>query len=372
MVAPEVLGVSVPSLAVQPLVENAVRHGIEAKEGPGHISISAVGVGSEAEITVEDDGVGARPEQVRAVLSGSRAATTSGSPTSTRGCARPTETGTASSSKPPSEPGPRSAFAYPSSALTCTDDPGSTYPAAMTTANGGQGGFVGAHQGGADGRDRQSDLAGLVAAERDGHPPLLHALVVDDEAPAAAELAWLLEQDERIGPVRTVHSGADALRALDSAPADVIFCDIHMPGLDGMELARVLGRFAEPPQIVFVTAYGDHAVGAFEVAAADYVMKPVRQARLSEAVRKVHARHSLSAAPAAPPASTEPADETIPVELGGVTTFVQRSDILYVQAQGDYARLHTASASHLVRMSLTNLEERWARPDSRGSTDPRW
>lgn len=70
MVAPEVLGVSVPSLAVQPLVENAVRHGIEAKEGPGHISISAVDVGSEAEITVEDDGVGARPEQVRAVLSG--------------------------------------------------------------------------------------------------------------------------------------------------------------------------------------------------------------------------------------------------------------------------------------------------------------
>ncbi len=229
----------------------------------------------------------------------------------------------------------------------------------MTTANGGQGGFVGAYQGGADGRDRQSDLAGQVAAEHDGHPPLLHALVVDDEAPAAAELAWLLEQDERIGPVRTVHSGADALRALDSAPADVIFCDIHMPGLDGMELARVLGRFAEPPQIVFVTAYGDHAVGAFEVAAADYVMKPVRQARLSEAVRKVHARHRLSAAPAAPPATSEPADETIPVELGGVTTFVQRSDILYVQAQGDYARLHTASASHLVRMSLTNLEERW-------------
>ena len=70
MVAPEVLGVSVPSLAVQPLVENAVRHGIEAKEGPGHISITAVDVGSEAEITVEDDGVGARPEQVRAVLSG--------------------------------------------------------------------------------------------------------------------------------------------------------------------------------------------------------------------------------------------------------------------------------------------------------------
>ncbi|NYE00158.1 DNA-binding LytR/AlgR family response regulator [Kineosphaera limosa] len=184
----------------------------------------------------------------------------------------------------------------------------------------------------------------------------LQALIVDDEAPAAAELAWLLEQDERIASVRTVHSGADALRALDAAAADVIFCDIRMPGLDGMELARVLGRFAEPPQIVFVTAYSDHALGAFEVAAVDYVMKPVRQARLGEAVRKVAARtHSGGATVAA----AQPVDETIPVELGGVTTFVQRSDILYVQAQGDYARLHTADASHLVRMSLTHLEERW-------------
>lgn len=187
----------------------------------------------------------------------------------------------------------------------------------------------------------------------------LRALVVDDEAPAAAELAWLLEHDDRIEHVRTVGSGADALRALDAAPADVIFCDIRMPGLDGMELARVLGRFVEPPQIVFVTAYSDHALGAFDVAAVDYVMKPVRHARLAEAVRKVYARFARAAVPAPAPVA-EPTDETIPVELGGITTFVQRSDILYVQAQGDYVRLHTAGASHLVRMSLTNLEDRWS------------
>lgn len=214
------------------------------------------------------------------------------------------------------------------------------------TASGGSGGSGAPPETGADGQGQ-------------GGAATLRALVVDDEAPAGAELAWLLEQDERIGEVRTAPSGADALRALDASPADVIFCDIRMPGLDGMELARVLGRFAEPPQIVFVTAYGDHAVGAFEVAAVDYVMKPVRQARLAEAVRKVHSMHALTGGGAHTPALPKPADETIPVELAGVTTFVQRSDILYVQAQGDYARLHTASASHLVRMSLTNLEERW-------------
>lgn len=230
----------------------------------------------------------------------------------------------------------------------------------MTTASGGlpRNGVVLGNGSGPTGSATPPE-PGSVALGAGPAPATLRALVVDDEAPAAAELAWLLEQDERIGQVRTVHSGTDALRSLDTEPADVIFCDIRMPGLDGMELARVLGRFAEPPQIVFVTAYGDHAVGAFEVAAVDYVMKPVREPRLAEAVRKAHSLHTLTWGNAHTPARAEPADETIPVELAGVTTFVQRSDILYVQAQGDYARLHTASASHLVRMSLTNLEERW-------------
>lgn len=189
--------------------------------------------------------------------------------------------------------------------------------------------------------------------------PALRALVVDDELPTRNELTWLLEQDERVGEVRTAANGADALRALDQSPADVIFCDIRMPGLDGMELARVLARFAERPQIVFVTAYEQHAVDAFDLSATDYLVKPVRAARLAEAVRRVVATRGNDVAPSAgaPPAVP---DETIPVELGGVTSFVQRSDVLYVQAQGDYARLHTAEGSHLLRVSLTLLEERWA------------
>jgi DNA-binding LytR/AlgR family response regulator len=186
----------------------------------------------------------------------------------------------------------------------------------------------------------------------------LRALVVDDEAPALSELTYLLRQDERIGDIRTASNGADALRALESAPVDVVFCDIKMPGLDGMALARVLARFAERPQVVFVTAYDEHAVDAFEVSATDYVMKPVRAARLSEAVRRVvtalaGATGSGSSAPAV-------ADETIPVGLGGVTTFIRRSQVRYAQAHGDFARLHTATGSHLVRTSLTTLEERWA------------
>ncbi|GAB3594474.1 LytTR family DNA-binding domain-containing protein [Angustibacter peucedani] len=183
--------------------------------------------------------------------------------------------------------------------------------------------------------------------------PALSVLVVDDEEPALAELAYLLAQDERVGEVRTAGGGPQALRVLEDDAVDVVFCDIAMPGLDGLDLARVLARFSRRPQVVFVTAYDQHAVDAFDLQATDYVMKPVRAERLAEAVRRVvETREGGSADPA-------PDDETIAVELGGVTRFVQRSQVRYVEAQGDYARLHTATDSHLVRISLATLEERW-------------
>ena len=205
--------------------------------------------------------------------------------------------------------------------------------------------------------------AAAAAAQSSTGGPALRALLVDDETPALSELAFLLRQDDRIGEIRTAASGADALRALDTHPVDVVFCDIKMPGLDGMDLARVLARYAERPQIVFVTAYDAHALEAFEVRATDYVMKPVRGERLNEAVRRVVAARAAGTpdAPATGSApSTLPVDETIPIELGGVTTFIQRSQVLYARAHGDYARLHTSTASHLVRISLTTLEDRWS------------
>ncbi len=186
-------------------------------------------------------------------------------------------------------------------------------------------------------------------------PVALRALVVDDEAPAREELLWLLGRDARIARVRAAGSASDALLALDTEPVDVVFCDIKMPGLGGLDLARVLGRFAQPPLVVFVTAYDEHAGDAFDLRATDYVRKPVRPERLAEAVRRV-----VQAVGNGPEPGPEPEDETIAVELGGITRFVQRSQVRYVEAQGDYARLHTASSNHLVRIPLTTLEERWA------------
>ena len=115
----------------------------------------------------------------------------------------------------------------------------------------------------------------------------LTALVVDDELPALSDLGYLLGRDDRIAEVITASSGTEALQVLDGRDVDVVFSDISMPGLDGMALARVISRFSVRPQIVFVTAHDEHAVDAFALAATDYVMKPVRAERLSEAIRRV-------------------------------------------------------------------------------------
>lgn len=142
----------------------------------------------------------------------------------------------------------------------------------------------------------------------------LRVVVVDDEQPALAELAYLLGKDDRIGSIISCVSASEALRILNDAVVDAIFLDVAMPGLSGLELATVLARFKEPPPVVFVTAYMEHAVEAFDLAAVDYLLKPVREERLREAVRRVCE------------AGAAPSEDTIPVELGGVARFVQRSD----------------------------------------------
>ncbi|HYU85797.1 MAG TPA: response regulator, partial [Kribbellaceae bacterium] len=102
-------------------------------------------------------------------------------------------------------------------------------------------------------------MAGSSAAAA---PEPMRALVVDDEQPALAELVYLLSRDERISSIRTATNGADALKILQGGDIDVVFCDIMMPGLDGIDLARVLSKFATRPRVVFVTAYDEHAVAA--------------------------------------------------------------------------------------------------------------
>lgn len=180
---------------------------------------------------------------------------------------------------------------------------------------------------------------------------LLTVLVVDDERPVLDELVFLLGRDERIGTVRAAGSGAEALRQLEASDIDVVFLDVAMPGLSGLDIARILGQFKVPPKVVFVTAHDGHAVDAFELNAVDYLLKPIREDRLRESVRR-----ALEVSGSAPAAQ----DDSIAVELGGVTRFIQRSQVVYAEAQGDYVRLFTVGGeSHLVRIPIGTLAADW-------------
>src|SRR3569833_119701 len=159
-------------------------------------------------------------------------------------------------------------------------------------------------------------------------PPVgtdLVVLAVDDEPPALDELAYLLTADDRVAYVHRAGDATEALRVLRDTEVDAVFLDIRMPGLDGMELARILRRFARPPSIVSVTAYDDGAVDAFDLGVTDYVRKPVRAERLGESLRRVAGLRSAPAVPADEPA--------IPVELAGTTRMLPRSSVRWVEAQ---------------------------------------
>ncbi|KAD3515342.1 LytR/AlgR family response regulator transcription factor [Arthrobacter yangruifuii] len=182
-------------------------------------------------------------------------------------------------------------------------------------------------------------------------PRPLTVVVADDEVPAVEELAYLLGLDARIGTVHRAASGAQALHEIETRDIDAVFLDIHMPALSGLDIAKALGRRERPPAVVFVTADEDQALRAFDLAALDYLLKPVRPERLSESVRRI--------CDAAADAGPQDAD-VVTVVQGATTRIISRADIRYVQAQGDYARLHTADASYLIRVPLADLEEQWA------------
>lgn len=202
-------------------------------------------------------------------------------------------------------------------------------------------------------------------------------LAVDDEEHGLNELDFLLSKNHRVRRVLRSTDAAEALRLIsggdpevaarkeaNQGPVDAVFVDINMPGLSGIELARVLGALKpEPPALVFVTGVGEEAVTAFELGALDYILKPLKEDRLARAVERVwqdRMTAQAAAAPQRPELTDTGSDEVIPVELAGTTKLISRSSVRWVEAQGDYARLHTTDGSHLVRIPLAQLEERWA------------
>lgn len=216
------------------------------------------------------------------------------------------------------------------------------------------------------------------------------ALIVDDEAPARAELRYLLEEVGQVQVVGEATNGEEALLLLGSLDYDLVLLDVRMPGGSGLEVAAELHRQPDPPKVIFTTAYPDHAVDAFDVAAADYLLKPFDADRLRRALERAlrpddggstgavtgsagSAPASDGAGPAAEVAvagtgSAGTADSPvrgdveplvrIPVQKDGRTVLVDGGSIVYASAARGYSYLKLAEERLLVTMSLNELERR--------------
>ena len=185
----------------------------------------------------------------------------------------------------------------------------------------------------------------------------LRVLLVDDEALARARLRTLLAECREPPALVTgeAANAADAMSLLARQRFDVALLDIHLPGADGMQLAAALRDVPAPPAVVFVTAYTDYAVQAFDIAAADYLTKPVRLERLQTALQKVQRLAPQGQAP-------EPDfdQQWLLISERGRTLRVPVTDVLYLRAELKYVTVRTAAASHVLDGSLSQLEERFA------------
>jgi DNA-binding LytR/AlgR family response regulator len=174
----------------------------------------------------------------------------------------------------------------------------------------------------------------------------IRALIVDDEAPARSELRYLLAAHPELEVVGEAATAKEALRLAATVAYDVLFLDIEMPGLSGLDAARLIRGRSERPDIVFVTAHERYAVDAFAVEATDYLLKPVDPERLARVVSRLGRRGRP-----APPVPGK-----LAVVGGGETALIDYAAVHYVRADGDYSRVHTFDRSYLCTASLREVE----------------
>ena len=173
----------------------------------------------------------------------------------------------------------------------------------------------------------------------------MRALVVDDEALVRSELVYALGKVGGDVEVTEAPDAVEALRELAGASYDVVFLDINLPGLGGLEATKVINALPSAPQVVFVTAHDNHAVRAFELAAFDYVVKPVSEARLAHTLGRLRALRENTAAPEA---TALRGASRVALEDGERTRLVKIAEIRYVQANG-----------HVVTARLFEGDLRW-------------
>jgi two-component system, LytTR family, response regulator LytT len=193
----------------------------------------------------------------------------------------------------------------------------------------------------------------------------LTILAVDDEQMQLEDLARLLRGFPSVDDVECAAGGQDALVKASGQPFDAIFLDVRMPDLDGLKLARVLKRFSNAPQIVFVSAYDTAAVDVFELRAVDYLRKPVSRRRVEEALERITAAREQAGRDGGGEdgygerASSEHDMVAALSSRNGSIRLIPRSEIFYAQPHGDFVRIVTGEGRYLLRATLAELERRW-------------
>lgn len=179
-------------------------------------------------------------------------------------------------------------------------------------------------------------------------PRPIRTLIVDDEPLARANLRVLLRSDADVALVGECASGSEGLQKIMELDPDLVFLDVQMPECDGFDVLELLGGDA-PPAIVFVTAYDQYALRAFDAGALDYLLKPFDNARFERTLARVKER--IQGKPASPRM------ERVAIKSVGRVLFVKISEIDWIEAADYYACLHVGAKSHLLRRSLAELEQ---------------
>jgi two-component system response regulator LytT len=177
---------------------------------------------------------------------------------------------------------------------------------------------------------------------------VIRAVIVDDEEPARGELRFLLAAHDDVSVAGEAGTASGGFTLARDPEVDVVFLDIEMPGVSGLAAAPLIRERTDPPAVVFVTAHAEYAVDAFAVEAFDYLLKPVDPERLARVLERLRDRSRESALPV----------EKIPVVAAGGSELLDVGEVQYIQADGDYSRVHTYDRSYLSTASLGELEER--------------
>ena len=185
----------------------------------------------------------------------------------------------------------------------------------------------------------------------------LKVLLVDDEVLARQRLRTLLADCTMPGAevLAEAANGPQAIAALRQGAFDLVLLDVRMPGMDGVQLAQTIAGMSEPPAVVFVTAHAEHAVQAFDVAAVDYLTKPVRLERLQQALQKVERLTRVNIG-----LQTDLPNDVLIIQDRGRTERVPLAEVLYLKAELKYITVRTASRSYILDGSLNDLEEKYA------------